>query len=153
MHNTLQLFVFFFLFFFFFFFFSFFSQENEKKKNFWNFQKKNCLELRCQPYPEFCEKQRLLLHNFLISSENGFSHFKEQLKHQTRLAHRKKLFVILCSAVQKLQKHWLLIRYRDCSFAYLSISPFILSIYLFDCTPGDRSLLPNGTLAGCEGYF
>ena len=35
----------------------------------------------------------------IIPSENGFGHFKEQLKHQMRVFLRKKLFVILFSVV------------------------------------------------------
>ena len=39
-----------------------------------------------------------------LESENGFGHFKELIKPQARVVIRKKLFVILCSAVRKLSK-------------------------------------------------
>ena len=43
-------------------------------------------------------------YDFLIPSEKGFGYFKEQLKRQARVVFRKKLFVILFSAVRKLNK-------------------------------------------------
>ena len=39
-----------------------------------------------------------------LESENGFGHFKELIKPQARVVIRKKLFVILYSALQKLNK-------------------------------------------------
>ena len=38
-------------------------------------------------------------YDLCVLSENGFGHFKEQLKRQTRFVLKKKLLVILCSAV------------------------------------------------------
>ena len=77
------------------------------------------------------EKPRLFLHNLLIRSENGLGHFKEQFRCQARKILRKKLFLILCSAVQKLYKLLilsLLITYY--SSVYLFIFLFYLSVYL-----------------------
>ena len=67
----------------------------------------SCPEYLSQSYPGF---QALSLREnhvccyLLISSENGFGHFKEELKCQARVALRKKQFVILCSAVRNLNK-------------------------------------------------
>ena len=67
--------------------------------------------------------------DFLIQSKNGFDHFKEQLKRLFSVVLRKKLFVILCSAVRKLYKLsnlLLLITTYSCVY---SIYLFCLSIY------------------------
>ena len=66
-----------------------------------------CPEYRNQPYPDFghCyDMNSRVCCEFLIPSENGFGHFKEQRKRQARFVLRKTLFVILCTAVRKLNK-------------------------------------------------
>ena len=92
-------------------------------------------------------KIHLFLHKFLIRSEIGFGHIEEQLKRQARVVLRKKLCLILCSALQKLYKLLTLLITIFLS-VYLSICLFTLSIYLFNYTPGGRSLLPRSTLPG-----
>ena len=62
-------------------------------------------------------------------SENGFCHLKDQLKHQARVVPRNRLFVILFSAVRKLQKLSILL-ITNYSSVYLSIYLFYQSIYL-----------------------
>ena len=60
---------------------------------------------------------------------DGFGHFKEQLNCQARIVLRKKLFVILYSAVQKLCKFSiLLLLIINHTYVYLSIYLLILSI-------------------------
>ena len=66
----------------------------------------------------------------LIPSENGFGHFKEQLKRQARVVVRKKLLVILCSAVRKLNKPSILSLLITNYSSIYSICLLYLSIYL-----------------------
>ena len=67
---------------------------------------------------------------FLIPSENVFVHFKEHLKRHAKAVFRKKLFVILCSAVQKLNKLSILsLLVSNYSSVYLTCL-FDLSIHL-----------------------
>ena len=69
--------------------------------------------------------------DFLIPSENvRFGHFKEQIKRQARVILRKKLFVILCSAVRKLNKLSILSLLITNYSSVYSIYLFHLSIYL-----------------------
>ena len=67
----------------------------------------SCPEYQNRPYWDFgpCHNVKSnVFCDFLITSGNGFGHFKEQLKRQARVAHTKNLLVILGSAVRKLNK-------------------------------------------------
>ena len=95
-------------------------------------------------------KVSLLLHKFPIQSETGFGHFKEQFRLQASVVLRKKLFLIFCSAVQKLYKlSILLLLITNYLSVYLSIYLFVSFIYLFNYTlaPGAwyQKPLPKST--------
>ena len=107
------------VFFLFFFLFSFFCQP--------------CLEYQNQSFRMlglFIRRKTAFVATQLShSSENGFCHFKEQLRCPARVVLRNSLFVILFSADQKLQKLSILL-ITNYSSVYLSIYLFYLSIYI-----------------------
>ena len=92
-----------------------------------------CPEYQNQPYRDFgpCHNVKSnVFCDFLITPENGSGHFKEQLKLQARVVHRKNLLVILSSAVRKLNKILVLWLLTTNYWSVYSIYLFHLSFYL-----------------------
>ena len=90
-------------------------------------------------------------YDFLIPSENGFGHFKEQLKRYVRVLLRKKLFVILYNTVRKLNKLLILTLLITNYSSVYSIYLFYLSIYLTILLVVEVSYQRVTSLA--EGYY